>query len=388
MGMTPGPTRVLLAPDKFKGTLTAVEVAGHLAESITRERPDVEVVVIPVADGGDGLLAAAVDAGFEPVGLAACGPLGEAVRTAYASRSDGREAVVEMAEVCGLARLPDGPAPMRATSRGLGEVMGQALDAGATSLLVGIGGSASTDGGAGLIQALGARLLDAAGEELGPGGGSLGRLARIDLAGLHPGLAGAQVTVACDVDNPLTGPPGAAAVYGPQKGADEQQVRELDAALAHLADVVARHTGQDLRDIPGAGAAGGVGYAALALLGAELRPGAEVVLELTGFHDALLGVDLVVTGEGSLDEQTLHGKAPVAVAAAAREVGVPVVAVAGRLRLSDEQLAGVGIGAAYALEELAESPEESRARPGPLLEEVGRRIAAGLPPRGGGGIPG
>lgn len=379
MAATPVPTRVLLAPDKFKGTLTAAEVAGHLAEGIARERPDVEVVVVPVADGGDGLLAAAVGAGFEPVGLAASGPLGEPVRTAYASRSGGEEAVVEMAEVCGLARLADGPEPMAATSRGLGEVVAHALDGGATSLLVGIGGSASTDGGAGLLQALGARLLDADGEELGPGGGSLGRLAEVDLTGLHPRLARARVVVACDVDNPLTGPHGAAAVYGPQKGADEQQVQDLDAALAHLADVVTRHTGTDLRDAPGAGAAGGVGYAALALLGAELRPGAQVVLELTGFHDALTGADLVVTGEGSLDGQTLHGKAPVAVAAAARAAGVPVVAVAGRVALDEHQLEGAGFRAAHAIADLAATPEESFTRPGPLLSELGRRIARALP---------
>lgn len=381
MGTAPAPTRVLLAPDKFKGTLTAAEVAGHLAEGIALERPDVEVVVVPVADGGDGLLAAATSAGFERVELTATGPVGDPLRTAYASRPGGQEAVVEMAEVCGLARLPDGPAPMTATSRGLGEVVAHALDAGATSLLVGIGGSASTDGGAGLLQALGARLLDADGEELGPGGGSLGRLARIDLAGLRPGLAGAQVTVACDVDNPLTGADGAAAVYGLQKGADEEQVRELDAALAHLADVVARHTGQDLRDAPGAGAAGGVGYALLALLGAELRPGAEVVLELTGFHDALTGADLVVTGEGSLDGQTLHGKAPAAVADAARAAGVPVVAVAGRVTLDDDQLAHAGFQAAHAITDLAATPRESLTHPGPLLREVGRRIARGLPAR-------
>lgn len=376
---TPAAARVLLAPDKFKGTLTAVEVAAHLAEGITAERPDVEVVVRPVADGGDGLLAAALLAGFAPVDLVAADALGEPARTRYAARADGREAVVEMAEVCGLARLTGPAAPMTATSLGLGEVVAHALDAGATSLLVGIGGSASTDGGAGLLQALGARLLDADGHDLGPGGGSLGRLARVDLTGLHPGLARARLTVACDVDNPLTGPHGAAAVYGPQKGADAQQVRALDDALAHLADVVARHTGTDLRDVPGAGAAGGVGYAALALLGARLRPGAEVVLELVGLHEALAGATLVVTGEGSLDAQTLHGKAPAAVAAAARAAGVPVVAVAGRVALDAQQLTGAGFGAAHALAALARRPEESFTRPGPLLREVGRRIARGLP---------
>lgn len=379
MATAPTGPRVLLAPDKFKGTLTAAEVAGHLAEGIALERPDAEVVVVPVADGGDGLLAAAASAGFERVELSAAGPLGEPVRTAYAVREEGREAVVEMAEVCGLARLSGRPAPMTATSRGLGEVVAHALDAGATSLLVGIGGSASTDGGAGLLEGLGARLLTADGTSPGPGGAGLGRLAGLDLSGLHPGLATVRLTVACDVDNPLTGPHGAAAVYGPQKGADEEDVRALDVGLAHFADVVAQHTGQDLRDTPGAGAAGGVGFAALAVLGAELRPGAEVVLELTGFHDALPGADLVVTGEGSLDGQTLHGKAPAAVAAAARAAGVPVVAVAGQVALDEQQLHGAGFRSAHALTGLATRPEESFTQPGPLLREVGRRIARELP---------
>ncbi|WP_131106230.1 glycerate kinase [Ornithinimicrobium sufpigmenti] len=385
MSTAPRAPRVLLAPDKFKGTLTAAEVAGHLAEGIALERPDAEVVVVPVADGGDGLLAAANSAGFEPVELTAAGPLGDPVLTSYAVRADGREAVVEMAEVCGLARLPGRPTQMTAmaaTSRGLGEAIAHALDAGAAFVLVGIGGSASTDGGAGLLQALGVRMLEVDGSPLTPGGAGLGRLARVDLGDLHPGLAAARLTVACDVDNPLTGPQGAAAVYGPQKGAGQHQVRALDAGLAHLADVVARHTGQDLRDAPGAGAAGGVGFAALALLGAELRPGAEVVLELTGFHRALAGADLVVTGEGSLDDQTLHGKAPAAVAAAARAAGVPVVAVAGRVTLDEQQLQRAGFGAAHALTDLAAHPEESFTRPGVLLREVGRRIARGLPEAG------
>ncbi|QFG69959.1 glycerate kinase [Ornithinimicrobium pratense] len=379
MATAPTAPRVLLAPDKFKGTLTAAEVAGHLAEGIALERPDAEVVVVPVADGGDGLLAAAAAAGFERVEVTAAGPLGEPVRAAYAARAGGREAVVEMAEVCGLARLRHRLAPMTATSRGLGDVVAHALDAGATSLLVGIGGSASTDGGAGLLQALGARLLDADGAPVGPGGAGLERLAALDLSGLHPRLATARLTVACDVDNPLTGPHGAAAVYGPQKGADEDHVRALDAGVAHLAEVVARHTGQDLRDTPGAGAAGGVGFAALAVLGAVLRPGAEVVLELTGFHDALPGADLVVTGEGSLDGQTLHGKAPAAVAAAARAAGVPVVAVAGRVALDEQQLRQAGFRAAHALADLATYPQESFTHPEPLLREVGRRIARELP---------
>lgn len=371
-------TRVLLAPDKFKGTLTAAEVAGHLREGLLEVRPDLDVVTVPVADGGDGLLDAAGSVGYRSVGLEASGPLGTPTPTRYVVH--GTRAVLEMAEVCGLARLDGDLAPMEATSAGLGEAVAHALDGGATEVLVGIGGSASTDGGAGLLTALGARLLDGDGRPVGPGGAGVLDVADVDLSGLHPRLGEVELVVACDVDNPLTGPTGAAAVYGPQKGADPEQVRLLDDALGRLADVVARRTGRDLRDVPGAGAAGGVGFAAVAVLGASLRPGVDVVLELTGFHDALPGADLVVTGEGALDEQTLHGKAPAGVAAAARGAGIPVVAVAGVVLLDEQRLARAGIARAWAITDLATEPRESFTRPGPLLVEVGRRIAAELPP--------
>lgn len=366
--------RVLLAPDKFKGSLTAAQVADHLATGIRSVRPDVEVAVVPVSDGGDGLLDAARRSGFEVVPVRAAGPTGLVGDTSYARRD--AEAVVEMAEVCGLARLPgDVLAPATASSRGVGEVVAAALDAGCTRILLGIGGSASTDGGAGVLRALGARILDTSEAELGDGGGALAKVASLDLAGLHRGLSGASITVACDVDNPLTGPTGAAAVYGPQKGADPDLVSSLDRSLGAWADVVAAATGHDHRDQSGAGAAGGVGFAAIAVLGAELCPGADVVQELTGLDDALAGADLVVTGEGSLDTQTLHGKAPAGVAAAARSAGVPVIAVAGRCLLDRETLDRAGIGAVYTLTDEASSPAECFDAPGPLLERIGARIA-------------
>src|SRR4051812_42414410 len=258
--------RVLLAPDKFKGTLTAAEVASHLAAGIRARRPDADIVTAPVADGGDGLLDACVSAGFSRVAVDAADATGHRSRTAYVRRDD--VAVVELASVAGLAQLAANRAPMTATSRGVGEVVAAALDAGCRRVVLGIGGSASTDGGAGMVQALGGRVLDAAGRDLAAGGGGLLEAARLDLTGLHPGLATARVEVACDVDNPLAGARGAAAVYGPQKGADDAEVRTLDAALARWADVVAAATGSDHRDDPGAGAAGGVGFAAVALLGA------------------------------------------------------------------------------------------------------------------------
>ncbi len=365
---------VLVAPDKFKGSLTAEEVARAVVTGLRRVA-EPEVVVVPVADGGDGTVAAAVAAGFTAVPVTASGPTGEPVRTAYARK--GAVAVVEMADVSGLVRLPGGVRrALTATSRGLGEVMAAAVDAGCTDVVVGIGGSASTDGGAGMIAALGARLLDAEGEQLGGGGVALSALATVELDELRERLRGVTVTVACDVDNPLTGPRGAAAVYGPQKGADTGDVALLDAALGHFADVLTRETGQDVRDQAGAGAAGGVGYAALAVLGAALCPGIELVLDLVGFHARLAGADLVITGEGSLDEQTLHGKAPAGVAAAASAKGIPVVAVCGRTTLEPRRIRAAGITTAYALTDLEPDVERCMTEAAPLLERLGERIAA------------
>jgi glycerate kinase len=373
---------VVIAPDKFKGSLTARQVADRVAAGIASAldevgAPDVTVVRVPVADGGDGTVDAALAAGYERVPVRAEGPTGDAVDTAYAVR--GGTAVVEMADVSGLRLLPpDALAPLTATSYGTGEVVRAALDRGCDTVVLGIGGSASTDGGAGLVQALGARLLDAAGNELPRGGAALADLDRVDLDGLHPRLAETRVVVASDVDNPLLGPTGAAAVYGPQKGADPQQVALLDAALARWADVVDAASGPGeppFRDRPGAGAAGGVGYAAMAVLGGELEPGIGLILDLVRFADHLPGADLVITGEGALDEQTLHGKAPAGVAAAAAATGVPVVAVAGRLALTPERLQAAGISAAYALTDIEPDVQRCLDDAGPLLEQLARRLA-------------
>ena len=365
---------VLVAPDKFKGTLTAAQVAAAVAAGLLRERPDLDVVTVPVADGGDGTLAAAVAAGFEPVEVTASGPTGEPVRAAYARR--GTTAVVELAEVSGLGCLPDGvPAALTATSRGAGDLVAAAVRDGCRQVVLGIGGSACTDGGAGLLQALGARIVDDSGVEVPPGGAALEGAAALDLSGLDPALAGVEVVVASDVDNPLLGERGAAAVYAPQKGADPAEVALLEAGLTRWADLVAAATGADHSRDAGAGAAGGVGFAALAVLGATLRPGIELLLDLTGFHRALAGASLVVTGEGSLDAQTLHGKAPAGVAAAATAAGVPVVAVCGRLALDPGELAAAGFAAAYPLTGESDDLDECLQRPGPLLQRLGARIA-------------
>ncbi|MEV6333854.1 glycerate kinase [Nocardia vinacea] len=373
-------TRVLIASDKFKGSLTAAQVGAAVRAGIHRVRPGAEVSVVPIADGGDGTVAAALAAGFEAVLVTASGPTGEAVCTAYARRDD--IAVVELADVSGLVRLPGGTfAPMTATSRGTGEVIAAAIDAGCRRVVLGIGGSAGTDGGAGLLAALGAPLLDIDGAEIGDGGAALARLHTIDLASVRERLAGVELTVACDVDNPLTGPRGAAAVYGPQKGADGNQVEVLDAALTHWADCVAVATGTDLRDRAGAGAAGGVGFAAVAVLGARLRPGIELVLELVGFDERVADADLVVTGEGMLDEQTLYGKAPAGVATAAGFAGVPVIAVCGRNTLPVKRLHEAGFSAAYALADIEPDIARCFAEGELLLERLGVQIAAEhLPP--------
>jgi glycerate kinase len=336
----------------------------------------VRVEALPVADGGDGTVDAAVAAGFERREVWVAGPLGEQVTAAFALR--GSTAVVEMAQASGLQRLPEGVlAPLTASTYGSGELLRAALDAGATTIVFGVGGSATTDGGAGMLAALGARFLTADGTPVPPGGGGLAGLARADLSGLDPRLDSVELILAGDVDNPLTGPKGAPAVYGPQKGASPDDVERLDAALTHYVKVLEEAVGPRAARYalsPGAGAAGGIGYGAL-LLGARFRAGIEIMLEVLGFAPALQRCSLVITGEGSLDEQTLHGKAPAGVAAAARAAGREVVAVCGRLALTPQALRGAGIRRAYALTE--EEPDVARcvAEAGPILERVAERIA-------------
>ncbi|MFE8990635.1 glycerate kinase [Streptomyces collinus] len=367
---------MLVAADKFKGSLTAVEVAERVTAGLRRVLPDLEVEALPVADGGDGTVAAAVAAGFQRREVRVAGPLGDEVTAAFALREG--TAVVEMAEASGLQRLPAGVfAPLTASTYGSGELLRAALDAGARTIVFGVGGSATTDGGAGMLSALGARFLDAAGEPVPPGGGGLAELATADLSGLDPRLAEIELVLASDVDNPLTGPTGAPAVYGPQKGASPEDVAALDSALAHFAKVLQGPAGAKAAEYaasPGAGAAGGIGYGAL-LLGARFRPGIEVMLDVLGFAPALDRADLVITGEGSLDEQTLHGKAPAGVAAAARAADKDVVAVCGRLALPPQTLGRAGFRRAYPLTDAEPDVAKCIAEAGPILERVAERIA-------------
>ena len=367
-------TRVVLAPDKFTGSLTAAEVAEALSAGMLDVVPGLETIMLPVADGGDGTVAAALSAGFDKIMVDAVGPTGEQVRASYALNGD--LAVVELAAVVGLSMLPGGQFdPLGSSTYGLGLVIADAIRRGATRIVLGLGGSASTDGGAGMVQALGARLVDSDGRDLPPGGGNLGGLERLDLAPLRATLRTVMIVVASDVDNPLLGPRGAAAVFGPQKGAAPQQVEALERGLWHWSQAVSNATGRDDVERAGAGAAGGTGFAALALLNAEIKPGIELILDLIDFDRRIAGADLVVTGEGSLDEQSLSGKAPLGVARAAGRAGIPVVAVAGRLRLSPERLHEAGISATYPLSALEPDPARSIANAKPLLRRIGARIA-------------
>jgi glycerate kinase len=364
--------RIVVAPGKFAGTLTADQAARAIEAGLLRARPDAEVARLPVGDGGAGTLGALLAAGFERVPVAVTGPTGEPVEAAIAVR--GGDAFVEVAEASGLARPPGGVrAPLAATSYGTGELVRAALDARAARLVLGSGGSAA-DGGAGMAAALGVRFLDGDGQPLPPGGATLLRLAQVDTAALDPRLRGVAVTVACDADNPLVGPDGAAAVHGPRQGASADDVLLLDSALRRYARVLAAEFGVDLGATPCAGAAGGLGAAAVAFLGAALRPGVDVVLDLVGFGAAVAGADLVVTGEGKLDAESLRGKAPLGVARAATDHGVPVVALVGVLEVARRELRAAGFEEAHALTDLEPDEERCRAGAAPLLERLAERV--------------
>ena len=368
---------VVVCLDKFRGSLTAVEACAALARGLAAAGPDVQVTQLPVADGGEGTVAAVVTAGATAETRRVSGPVGDPVDAVLAV--SGSRAVVELAEASGLQKLPGGPQPRTATTLGTGELIRAALDLGCTSVVLAVGGSATTDGGAGLLQALGARVLDARGEPLPPGGAALRDLERVDLTGLDPRLAGCEITLASDVDNPLLGPSGAAAVFGPQKGATPEDVAVLEEGLVRWADRVAAATGRDLSAAPGAGAAGGTGFAALAVLGARQRPGIDVVLDVVDADRHLAAADLVVVGEGSLDEQSLHGKAPVGVARRT-PAGVPVVAVSGACTVAPARLADAGIAGSWTLvDEAGGDVDRAMAEAAALLAGIGRRLADEAP---------
>jgi len=368
--------RIIVAPDSFKGSVSALGVAQAMERGIHAVFPEAEVLKVPIADGGEGTveaLVAATGGRLEHTGVP--GPLGGPVLAAWGVLGDGRTAVIEMAAASGLPLVPMAQRDPRITStEGTGRLVQAALDAGLRKLVIGIGGSATNDGGTGLARALGVRFLDAEGAPLPPGGAALARLERIDLSGLDPRLRETEIMVACDVDNPLCGPRGASAVYGPQKGATPEMVRELDLALGVYARVAAAATGRDVAGLPGAGAAGGLGAGLLWFTPARLRPGVQIVLEATGFEAMMAGTDLVLTGEGRTDAQTAMGKAPVGVAAVAQRHGVPVVCLSGGLIAGADDVLACGIDALASIVPAPMGLEECVDRGAELIEGAAARV--------------
>ncbi len=325
--------KVVIAPQGFKGNLTALQVARAIEKGIKLIIPDAETAITPMADGGEGTVQALVDAtGGKIMRTEVTGPMEGRVTAHWGILSDENTAVIEMASASGLPLVtPQKRNPLVATTYGTGELIRAALDHGCRKLIIGIGGSATNDGGAGMAQALGARLTDAAGKELPFGGAALSRLEHIDISALDPRLDGFDARIASDVNNPLCGPKGASAVYGPQKGATPEMVAQLDAALAHYADVIKKDLDIDFREVPGAGAAGGLGMGLMVFLKAKMEPGIDIIIQATGFVEALKGADLVFTAEGRIDFQSAMGKVPTGVALKAKEFGIPVIALAGEV---------------------------------------------------------
>jgi len=369
--------KIIIAPDSFKDSLSAEGVAQAIAAGLAEVWPDAQLVQCPMADGGEGTVESVLAAcNGELRGQTVQGPLGGTVEAHWGWLADSHTAIIEMAEASGLQLVAPGQRDAcSSTTFGTGQLIRAALDLGAQRIILAIGGSATNDGGAGAMRALGVQLFDAEEHALPPGGLALSRLARIDLEHLDPRLADVRFEIAADVNNPLCGPHGASAIFGPQKGANPAQVQLLDAALGHFADHCARALGKDVRDEPGSGAAGGLGFAAKAFLGAQFRAGVEVVADLVGLDAAVQGADLVITGEGRFDAQTLRGKTPFGVARIAKQHGVPVIVIAGTLGEGYEQMYAHGVDAAFALPSGPTTLEQACSEAPRLLRERASDIA-------------
>jgi len=371
--------KIVIAPDSFKESLSAQEVAEKIEAGFKAIYPGAHYVKLPMADGGEGTVEAMVAAtGGRTVAVQVTGPLDTPVEAFYGVTGDETTAVIEMAAASGLALVPSELRnPLKTTSFGTGELIRRALDDGLRRLIIGIGGSATNDGGAGMLQALGVKFLEQNGrQEIGFGGGALEALAEIDPSGLDPRLQECHVLVACDVDNPLIGPRGASAVFGPQKGASPEMVARLDENLGHFARLVNRDLHRDIAAVPGAGAAGGMGAALMAFLDAELRPGVEIVIEAIGLDDALAGADLVITGEGRIDGQTIYGKAPAGVARLAKQHGLPVIGFAGSLTPEAEVVYEHGLDAIFSVVNRPCSLGQAFSDAGHNLRMTARNVAA------------
>jgi glycerate kinase len=367
--------KVVIAPQGFKGNLSALQVSRAVDQGIRRALPGVVTSLVPMADGGEGTARALVDAlGGSLVPAAVTGPMGERVTAHWGFLADGVTAVIEMALASGLGLVPpEKRNPELATTYGTGELVRHALERGCRKFIIGVGDSATNDGGAGMAQALGARLLNAAGEEIAFGGAALEGLARIDVTGLDPRLADCDILLACDVDNPLCGPEGASCVYGPQKGASREMVARLDSALAHYADVIKRDLGIDIRDVPGAGAAGGLGAGLMVFLKARMQPGVEVIIRATGLVEHLKDAGLVFTGEGRIDSQTACGKTAVGVARRAKELGLPVIAIAAEIGAGYQIVYEHGIDTVFSIAPGPISLSRSQKEASALTSDVAER---------------
>lgn len=364
--------RILLAPDSFKGSLTALEVARALKRGLKRADPYLDIDILPMADGGEGTVRSLTDAtGGKILKKRATGPLGDKVQAFFGILGDGRTAVIEMAAASGLPLIPaEKRNPLQTTTYGTGELIKAALDEGCEKLIIGIGGSATNDCGIGMAGALGVRFLNASGEEVPLVGGALQDIESIDLSGLDSRVSTAEIQVACDVDNPLYGENGAAYVYGPQKGATPAMVEELDRGLRHLAGVMERDLGIKVAELPGAGAAGGLGAGLVAFLGAELKPGMDIVIEATGLEERVRKADLVITGEGAIDAQTINGKVPVGVARVAKKYSLPVIGIAGTIGDGAAKVYEYGIDALFSIIRSPVSLEEAVGNSAGLLEDL------------------
>lgn len=374
--------KILLVPDSFKGTLSSRQVCQVMAGQLRRFFPQAQVKSIPVADGGEGSVEAFLAAaGGERRTRTVTGPFGEPVEAFYGVLGDGRTAVIEMAACAGLPLAEGRLNPERATTYGVGELLLAAKEAGCTKAILGLGGSCTNDGGAGAAAALGAKFTRADGAAFIPTGGTLGEIAALDVSPVAQALQGMELTAMCDIDNPLYGEAGAAAVFAPQKGADAAMVARLDAGLRHLGQVSARCLGRDFSHLPGAGAAGGLGFGMAAFCGAQLRMGIDAVLDAVGFDSLLPGTDMVFTGEGKIDSQSARGKVVSGVAARCRKAGVPVVAVVGQIGQGFEEMYQQGLTAVFSINRAAQPFAESRFHAGENLaltmENIARLLAAG-----------
>ena len=372
--------KIVIAPDSYKESLSATEVTQAIEKGFREIFPDAHYVSVPVADGGEGTVEAMIAAtqGAEHT-ASVTGPLGERVDACWGMSGDGNTAFIEMAAASGLALVPpELRNPLMTTSRGTGELILHALEHGARNIIIGIGGSATNDGGAGMVQALGAKLCDANGTEIGHGGGSLMSLNTIDISGLDPRLASCTIRVACDVTNPLTGEQGASRIFGPQKGATDAQIVELDNNLSHYADVIKKSLRVDVKDVPGAGAAGGMGAALMAFLGAELRSGIEIVTQALNLEEHIHDCTLVVTGEGRIDSQSIHGKVPVGVAKVAKKYHKPVIGIAGSLTRDVGVVHQYGIDAVFSVLTSIGTLEEAFRGAFDNIYRASRNIAATL----------